>query len=75
MSYDNDYRTRPPLVTGPDGLLHCGRCGSEHELCVWHKAQVRHVLDNLKTPNMLARSERDIRYVIHHKDTYAEADA
>lgn len=75
MSHNNDYRTHPPLVTGADGLMHCGRCRSEHELCSWHKAQIRHVLDTLKTPHLLARSERDIRYVINHKDRYAEQDA
>ena len=65
---------QPPIVTGPDGLPHCGWC-TDGALCGPHRKSVNSALDTLRSAHLLARAERDIRYVINHKDKYAEQDA
>lgn len=64
MSLTERYTSRPPIVTGDDGLPHCGWCLNEHVLCTWHKNQVRTMLDHLVTANTLGRSQTDLRYII-----------
>lgn len=66
---------KPPIVTGPDGLPHCGWCLSETVLCGPHREQVTTALNSLKSPHLLARSQSDLRYIVHRKDRYAEQDA
>lgn len=55
--------TPPPIVTGTDGLPHCGWCKGE-DLCGPHKNQVQAALNGLKTTNLLGRAIADLRYVI-----------
>lgn len=65
---------QPPIVTGPDGLPHCGWCLSEHVLCDKHREHVTTALNTLKSANVFASAQSDIRYVIRHKDRYQERD-
>ena len=74
MSLPEPYTSRPPVVTGPDGLPHCARCTSDTLLCAWHRAQLRSILDGLKTPNLLGRAQADLRYVIK-RPSLDEGDA
>ena len=67
MSLRETYTRRPPLVKGDDGLDHCGWCLNEHVLCNWHRAQLRHILDTLKTPHLLASAAADLRYVVNNR--------
>lgn len=61
------YTTHPPIVTGKDGLPHCGWCLSERVLCSFHRNQVREALSNLKSAHLLARAQADLRYVVHNR--------
>lgn len=74
MSDTVPYTTRPPIRIDDQGLPHCGRCVSDTELCNWHRAQLRSILDGLKTPNLLGRAEADLRYVIK-RQSLNEGDA
>lgn len=61
---DGTVSAQPPIVIGDDGLPHCGWCLNEHVLCGPHRIAVTAALNGLKTPNLLGRSEHDLRYVI-----------
>lgn len=66
---------KPPIRIGDDGLPHCGWCKGD-QLCGPHKQEVTAALNMLKTPHLLAGSQRDLRYVVQHKDKkYEERDA
>ncbi len=58
------YTAKPPIVTGEDGLPHCGWCLSDTTLCLYHTYQVRAALGMLVTPTTMGRAETDLRYVI-----------
>jgi hypothetical protein len=67
------YPVRPPLVTGEDGLPHCGWCINETELlCDFHRKQVGAELNHLRTANTLARSDWDLRYIVKKRSRATE---
>lgn len=66
------YPVRPPLVTGEDGLPHCGWCLNEVDLCDFHRKQVGSELNHLRTANTLARSDYDLRYIVKKRSKATE---
>jgi len=69
------YPTRPPIVTGKDGLSHCGWCINEFHLCDFHRNQVGAELGHLVSASTLARAESDLRYIINKRPkNYANED-
>jgi hypothetical protein len=66
---------QPPIVTGPDGLPHCGWCLNENVLCGPHRERVSTALNSLKSPHLLANAQTDLRYIVHRKDKYADPEA
>lgn len=79
MSRGNSYAPhvlRPPVVTGEDGLPHCGWCLSDAEdlLCDYHRREVRTAIASLASASLLARANSDLRYIVHQR-LDREADA
>ena len=57
------FLARPPIVTGQDGLPHCGWC-RDADLCSYHKNQVRTGLDTLVSAHTLAGATSDLRFIV-----------
>ena len=58
---------RPPVVTGPDGLPHCGACQGEEQLCTYHRREVGRELSGLLSAHTLAAATTDLRFIVGKK--------